>query len=324
MEAAPVGPAPPLPLVTLAEAFSGQTPPPEVLVFGDSTSLLVSRFDVWRQPLLEMLVDRIRPLRTCVVAHIGWHGAVQAALLRAVATMPCQPRVVFLPISLRQTCPQWAANPYFQFEGLINAAAALASDPAGPIPVAPPHPRGPVIEAGPDIDPVQWERFRSAPLDMSRLGVSAAGPRTVGEAIDLFATKPDGGAALQARMRAVFAYHWAPGQDMQRLVELGEALKIAEGFGARVVGQMTPANYQAGRELLGSDFDRLFSDYVSMTAKFCTDAVADPGNLLLEDLTQLLPAKEFFYPTDPTEHFGEVGRAAVARRMARLVKQAAG
>lgn len=316
--------APPPALLTLAEAFSGRNPPPDVLLFGDSTSLLVSRFDVWRQPLIHTLVKQFSPLRTCVVAHIGWHGAVQAALLRAVAALPCQPRVVMLPISLRQTFPQWAANPYFQFRGLIDAADAFASEPKRPIRAVAPHPRGPVTEAGPDIDPGDWERFRSVALDMSKLDMAATGPRTVGEAIDLFATRPADGSAPETRMRAVFAYHWVPGDDMERLVQLGEAVKTAEGFGARVVGQMTPANYEAGHNLLGPAFDRVFSDCASMTAKVCTDAISDPENLLLEDLSRLLPAKEFFYPTDPTEHFGEVGRAAVARRMARVVRRAAG
>jgi hypothetical protein len=316
-------PAPALPLVTLAEAFSGRTPPPDVLLFGDSTSLLVSRFDVWRQPLFEMLVRRFRPLRTCVVAHIGWHGSVQAALLRAVAALPCQPKVVFLPMSLRQTTPQWAANPYFQFEGLIDAANVVALYPTADIPAVAPFPRGAVTEPGPDIDAAEWEKFRSVPVDMAALDMASTGARTVGDVIDLIGVVPEGEAALRERARTVFAYHWLPGDDPKRLEELGEALRIAEGFGARVVGQLTPFNYETGRQLLGDAFDRVASDFVSTTTRVCMEAMANSEHLFLEDLSHLLPAKEFFYVNDPTEHYGEVGRAAVARHMAKVVRRAA-
>lgn len=319
----PVDPAPPLSLLALAEAFSGRTPPPEVLIFGDSTSLLVSRFDVWRQPLLEILVKRLRPLRTCVVAHIGWHGAVQAALLRAVAALPCQPRVVVLPINLRQTSPQWAANPYFQFEDLIDAATAFALGPTRALPVLPPFPRGPVTEPGPDIDPLRWEQFRSMPVRITALDMASTGAETVGDLIDLIATAPETKAERRERMRAVFAYHWLPGEDLGRLAGLGEAVGIAERFGARIVGQLTPINYQAGRELLGPAFDRVVADFRSASIQACTDSIGNPENLLLEDLTHLLPSEDFFYRTDPTEHFGEIGRLAVARHMARVISRAA-
>ena len=119
------------------------------------------------------------------------------------------------------------------------------------------------------------------------------------------------------RTRDVFAFHWLPGNKPERLEGLGEAVRTAIGFGARIIGQLTPVNYQAGQRLLGPIFDELVADFTEATTRACRDAVSDPERLVLEDLRHLLPSDRFFYETDPTEHFNEAGRMAVADRIAR-------
>jgi hypothetical protein len=309
-------PAPSLPLATLADAFDGTNTPPDVLVFGDSTSLLVSRFDVSRTSLVEMIVDRLAPLRTCVVSHIGWHGAVQGALLRAVASLPNHPRAVLLPMNIRQTTPQWAANPNFQFRELIDAAAGFAARPASGVPVVSPFPRGDLTRGG-SADPAEWERFRARSV-----ACTWRPQQTVGDYLDVIASAPATDAERAERIRDVFAFHWLPGNDPERLLGLADAVRTAHGFGARIIGQLTPVNYQAGQRLLGPVFDELVADFTDATIRTCRAEVADPELLVLEDLTRLLPSDRFFYETDPTEHFNEAGRSAVADRMARSVKRA--
>jgi len=309
-------PGPSLPLTTLADAFGGTDRPPDVLLFGDSTSLLVSRFDTSRKSLEEMIVDRLAPLRTCVVSHIAWHGAVQGALLKAVASLPNHPRAVVLPMNIRQTTPQWAANPNFQFRELIDAAAAFAADPASGVPVVPPFPRGDLTRNA-SADPAEWERFRALSV-----ACTWRPQQTVGDYLDLIASSPATDAERAERTRDVFASHWLPGNKPERLEGLGEAVRTANGFGARIIGQLTPVNYQAGQRLLGPIFDELVADFTEETIRVCRPEAADPEGLVLEDLTRLLPSDRFFYETDPTEHFNEAGRMEVADRIARSVKRA--
>ena len=313
----PAGPpAPSLPLTTLVEAFGGSTEPPDVLLFGDSTSLLVSRFDREPQPLVEMIVERLAPLRTCVVAHIAWNGAVQAALLRAVAALGSHPRAVILPMNIRQTTPQWAANPNFQFRELIDGARAFAADPTRGVPTVPPFPRGDLTRSGP-ADSAAWERFRAV-----RVGCDWREQKTVGDYLDLIAAAPTSDAERAQRMSDVFAFHWLPGHNPERLEGLTDAVRIADAFGAHIVGQLTPVNHQAGRRLLGPVFDELMEDFTDATTRAARAGATDQERLVLEDLRSLLPSERFFYEDDPTEHFDLAGRAMVADRIGVAVKRA--
>ena len=305
-----------LPLATIAEAFDGSNPPPEVLVLGDSSDLFVSRFDLSRRPLLRMTVQRLAPRRTCVLAHFGWHFGVLKALLQAVASMPTQPCVVVLPMNLRQFSPQWAENPNFQFRELMAAASAFAADPTAGVPLVPPFPRGDLTRGG-AADPREWERFRAV-----RVACKWRSEDTIGEYLDMIATSPADAAARHERLRDVFAFHWLPGDNVERLAWLAEAVQVADGFGARIVGHMSPINYEAGRRFVGPSFDDLIAGRVDAARRVCEDSVGDSGHLTVDDLTHLLPSDRFFYPADPTEHYDEIGRARVANRIAASVRRA--
>jgi len=310
-----VGPS--FPLSTLAEAFGGDSEPPDVLLFADSTTLLVSRFDVSRRTLLEMVLRGLSPFRVCVVGHIAYHGAVQEALLHVVAALPAHPRVVAMPVSIRQPNVQWAANPIFQFTELIEAASSFAADPASPVPDVAAFPRGDLTRGGTHADPEEWERFRAAPVSFPGQPES-----TVGHFLDLIKAPPDDDVdARLERARSIFAYHYAVGSDDVRLRGLSQAVRIANGIGAKVVAHLTPINYQAGHRLLGASFDEAVSCATELVASACRNAAA-PGGLVLEDLTHLLPSTEFFYDTDPTEHFDEFGRRKVAKILVRLISEA--
>ena len=308
-----VEPSPPL--VTLAEAFGGDHEPPEVLLLGDSSSLFVSRFDVSRRPLLEITARRLAPLRTCVVAHFGWHLGVHRGIVQAVASLPCRPRVVVLPVNLRQFSPQWAENPNFQFTDLMRAAVDFSVDPSGGVPAVPPFPRGDLTR-GQNADADAWGRFRSV-----RVPCAWRSQETIGDHLDLIVTSPADATARSQRLRDVFAFHWLPGDKPERVHALGDAVRIAESFGARVVVQLSPINCDAGTRFIGAPFEDLIAQRIDDVTRVCRDAVRDRDQFVLEDLTHLLPSERFFYEADPTEHYDEIGRAAVAARTARAVQR---
>jgi len=305
-------------LRTLVEAYGGtERPPPEVLIFIDSTTLLVSRLDLSRRTLIDMILKELRSSRVCVVGHIAHHAAVHEALLDVVAALPTQPRVVALPINIRQLSPQWIANPNFQFSELIQAARTLAADPAHPIPPIAPFPSGDLTASGASADPEEWQQFRATPVTFP-----GRPERTVGDYIDVILTTPSDEASRAERFRSIFAYHFASGSDEAPLRALDGAIRVANSFGATVLGHFSPLNYQAGTRLLGPSFDEMILSRTKVLSEVCHKAAGANG-IVLKDLSKLLPSSEFFYDTDPTEHYDEFGRRKLAKILGQSIAQVA-
>src|SRR4051794_32676997 len=81
-------PAPCPPLAMLLEAYGEAGSAPEILLFGDSTSVLVSPWDLSRQTLATMVSRRMRPRRTLSIAGVAYHPGVYSSLTGALVKMP--------------------------------------------------------------------------------------------------------------------------------------------------------------------------------------------------------------------------------------------
>src|SRR5881398_510607 len=76
--------APCPPLATLLESYGETGSAPEILLFGDSTSVLTSPWDLSRQTLAKMLSRRMRPWRTISIAGVAYHPGVYSSLTGAL------------------------------------------------------------------------------------------------------------------------------------------------------------------------------------------------------------------------------------------------
>jgi len=314
-DAEPPRPCPPL--AAIRDAYRGPESGPSILLFGDSTTLLVSNSDLDRRPLLELVSEQIGSSAILVIAHIAYHAAAQDALLRALATMPRRPDVVVLPVNLRQFSPQWLDNPNFQFEGLIEACNSYIQDRTTVRPV-PPFTRGALTTRA--DDPAAWEQFLATPVDYN-----GRPERTVGDFVAAIEDRHDDVEGRRDRLAMVFAFHFLFKLDKSsvRWRALSSAIRTATSRGCDVVALLTPVNHEAAGELLGPVAVKAIDSTVSEILRSCNDAATgQPGRLHLLDLSRSLAAEEFFHPEDPTEHFNERGRQAVATAIATEVRTA--
>ncbi len=301
------GPCPPL--ATLLDAYGPGGSAPEVLYFGGSESLEVSWSDWSKKPLGKMVRRRLDPARMCQVTQTAYNSRVYLAALRALAAMPLRPKVVMVPINLRQFSPPWSSNPNFGFQGEIEAMEQYADDPSVGVATVDPFPRrSDFIRTG--ADPETWQQYMDTPVSYSGLP-----HRTIGEfmaQIDKPAVTA-GDREHRAKLAYEFNYRFPPDGDHVRLRAAAEVFAQVEALGSQIVCWFHPLNHEVGRELLGVAWDESIDALAEMVRDRC-----GPSNHI-HDWLELLP-QDCFY--DSVEHFNETGRAIVANRMAEAARDA--
>ncbi len=314
----PREPAPAPPLVTLSEAYGRSGRAPEVLLLGDSTSVLVSPFDLSRRTLAHMTARAVRPWKSCVVAGLAYHPEVYEALVRALTALPARPRVIVLPINVRQFGPEWTGNPHLAHRDLIDAAHAFADDPSRPVVIVPPFPRGSLLRGEPGD--AAWEAFLATPV-----AYPGRSERSVGDFVRVLAERREA-TDLYTWLRTAFAFHFLfpLANDHERLVSLANVIGMAETIGCTVVAYLVPANHVAGIELLGDAYDDALREKAAIVSDVCRRATNAPGRLILHDWTRLLPPEDFFIRYEVLSHIGDTGRRKLAARVAESVHTARG
>ena len=314
----PREPSPCPPLQILFDAYGPSGSAPEVLLLGDSTSVLVSPFDLSRKTLATMVARGIRPLRTCVVAGVSYHPAVYEALVRAVTAMTSRPKVVVVPINVRHFSPEWTGNPNTSYKEVIAAAEAFAADPSEPIRTVPAFRTGNLLRGEPG-DPA-WEGFLATPV-----AYPGRAERTVGDFVRALHEAPTSVEERRAWLQTAFAFHFlyplVPHNE--RLASLAETIRLATAAGCAVVAYLVPANHQAGADLLGDDYENALAEKSAIIVRACDAATVSAELLTLENWTRLLTPDEFFIPYDVLSHINESGRRKLAPLVARCVDRAA-
>jgi hypothetical protein len=314
----PAHAAPCPPLVALHDTFSTSGSGADVLLFGDSTSVLVSPFDLSLRSLGELVRRRLRPTRSCVVAALGYHSDVYAALLRAVRVMPQHPALVVLPVNVRQFGPEWSLNPSQQFTDVIAAADAYAADPSRPIAVVEPAMRGNLLRG--DAASEAWLRFLAAPVDYP-----GREERTVGDFVDAVSRGHDDG-NRDEWFRMIWSFHFLFPLDVHapRFESLRAAVQSATAMGADVLVYVTPANHEAGLRLLGPAFDEALGTKVAAVRASVTAAVAGPGGADLLDWSRTLSPSDFFIDDEVLSHLNEFGRDRLADLLVEAIRERLG
>lgn len=292
----------------LDAAYGSTGRAPEVLYLADSSSMVVSWDDRSQRPVAALVASGVRPRGTCVVGQFGYHAGVYRAVLRALAAMPRRPRVVLVPINLRQFSPQWAGNPNLAFSAEIESFEAYAASGGARIPVVEPFPlRRPWMKMSPDAD--AWSRHVSLAVD-----VPGRAERTVGELIDLTFSSPATPEAAADRFQALYAFHYAMpvAADHPRVAALADVFRLGESIGTTVVAWCNPVNHERGAELVGDRFEAALDATVATVREAC-----GPGARILDTL-RLLPSSGFF---DSVEHYTEAGRRLLADHLIAAVDE---
>jgi len=279
-----------------------------VLFFGDSTSLFVSRDDLVRRSVVDLISKAIAPSKVCAIAGVAYHAGIYEALLRTLGSLPARPRVVVITVNVRQFATQWAAHPDYQFAEVIQAAREMAADPSGSVPIVPPFRR----QGEPSGD--AWNAYRRTAVDYPGREES-----TVGAFLDSIWTR---GLPTRERQRAIFAFHYlfSLTEAPRRLASLREAVLLAQQVAPSVVAYLGPINHEAATELLGSTFDRLDAERSRSIVDMCNGAAVRPNAVRVHDWTRLLPRAGFFHAYEPSEHLNELGRGALASRIVSTIR----
>jgi hypothetical protein len=147
--------------------------------------------------------------------------------------------------------------------------------------------------------------------------------RTLGDFVTAIEKGPDGYGNRDEWFRMIFAFHYLYPLDEShpRFASLRRSLQTAERMGSTVVLYITPVNYDAGRELLGPPFDESVAGMIEASLRTVKESVTSPDSVVIEDLSALLPAGDFFIDREVLGHINEFGRMKVADALAASVKR---
>lgn len=276
--------------------------PPSVLYFGDSVVERVSRDDVDKRTLGEMVTERRGRERWLAVAHSAYHPGIYLALLRALQRMRHRPSLLIVPINLRCFSPQWDLRPAYQFADELRALEHYVNEGVLPGPITP------VVETAEALAAYDAHRvtYPSSPHD--RIGIFRAIVERKAE------TEQD----RVARLEQIFKFHYTHPlhRDHRRLVQLRELVDLALSMKIEVFTYLTPINHEAGVRYAGTSF-RTECDTSVGTIR---DTLGDR----LVDWTRLLPATAFVQPDIANEHLNAGGRIALAEAIDRTAPAVSG
>jgi hypothetical protein len=293
-------------LADLVTAFSDPERAPAVVGFGDSVWERVSRDDLDRRTLAQMLAEilRDRGVSTHFVHGSGYNQLVFLGFVRVLASLRAKPAAAIIAVNLRSFSPQWQFNPLWRADAERRALARYLSSRRTPrfLPPAFPSAR----------DVVEY--------DATRVSYPGTSYTTIGDFRRIVAARPDGEDARAERMRVLFRFHYMHPlvASNDHLVALSETLRTLQTLGVRTLCYITPVNVMAGNRHLGADFERIVSKNVDVIHSLIQQSAAD---VELVDLSRAFPSGLFFHDDEATEHLNEAGRTRLAMEVANRVSR---
>jgi hypothetical protein len=289
-----------------------------ILYFGDSVVERVSRDDVDKTPLGQIVANRLRPsYTTCVISHSGYRPGIYLALSRVLDSAKKKPSLVILPINIRSFSPQWDWNPDFDFEREIVAINRYHRDPQKKMIRLVPTNQIPVGF---------WKRQAFLRREVQ---YPLSSCKRIRHFVDIIANKSKDPCAVDFRWKQIFIFHYLYPLEAnhRQLGYLQTLLSFLRDLGIPVVSYLTPINYQAGVRYAGDVFKALVLENVGkilqrMAGKplsAISDTIYKGPKLTLADWTFLLTEKFFFHRNEPTEHLNESGRNKLSDGIVRLV-----
>lgn len=295
----------PYPILKKIEAsFVLTSTPPRVLVLGDSVHYRVSRDDVDRRTLAEMLAEQslTSGFDTLCVNYSAYHPSVYTAILRTLARMPQKPHTVVLPINLRCFSPQWHLHPDHAFAEEMSILDGY-------------HPGYPIAEVLREKDPSLVEAYDATEVCFSDSHLTTIGQfRLVAKAESRSAYQE----AWRARQIAIFHYLYPLTSDHPLLMDAVAMVRAAVAAGIRPVVYLTPINHMHGIRAVGERFTQGVSANVELlTSILMPEIVAAQGSYY--DWSRDFSDTMFFHLGERTEHLNETGRVELVRRIVQAV-----
>lgn len=304
--------APCWPVVAMQQAFDQGRRPPDVLALGDSTSVLVGQLDFDWRSLESMLSARLWPRRVLGIGHFAYNSDVFAALLDAQAIMGRHPKVVTLPVNVRQFGPEWTHSPNQTFADLIDATHAYVAEPSAPLAVLEPYPRGNLLRGDPDSP--AWQAFQREPVHY--VGRPEA---TIGDFLGAIERgRRDTPEDRRRWLELIFTFHYLYELDERhpRFASLAAAIATCRDMGVALVIYVTPVNHEAGRELLGPDFEGAVRQITGAVRRVVEEAALGSDRIVLEDWSMAMPPDLFLTSTEVLGHLNDLGRRKLASALA--------
>lgn len=287
-------------LSTLLKNYGPGGNPADILAFGDSVMMRVSKDDTDERHLAQMLEDALKPSSFVALTRSAHHPAIYRGLLAALMTMPRAPKHIVLPINLRCFSPQWDANPDWQLSPELTALLTYHIHRHADLP--------PIPDVLQDAEAMQAYERMPVSYELSDI-------RTVGGFRDLVRNPA---AEVQAeRRKQIFIFHYthrlATGhRRLQSLAWCAEASRLI----AEPVFYLTPINVEAGARIVGSRF----VDIVRANAATVKEALQRRG-VIVHDWSEGLPESAFFHEDTATEHLNQSGRGWLSAKIASAVRQ---
>lgn len=283
-------------LAKLIAGFDGEAAStPEVLFFGDSVSLRVSRDDADTDTLPQMLAKRLGgESRLLSIAHTAYHAEVYSALTKVLRVTRTRPKLVILPINLRSFSPQWDLYPEWQFRDEGRAVDAYLANP----------------ELGiMGVNEVAMTSDLLRQFDAIPVRYALSDKTRVGEFRQTIAATPRSEQERASRRREIFIYHYThlldPGH--RKLAALDDCVGTLAALGIPALVYITPINWSAGARYAGEEFvAAVEANVATVDRRFAHCGGAMSSRVV--DFSMLLGSGCFFSEHDATEHLNQEGR----------------
>jgi len=290
-------------LQKIKNCFNDDNEFPQVLYFGDSVVERISRDDLNRSTLGELVSEYLKGIPTCCISHSAYNPKIYYYLLSSIEKMKRYPKIIILPINLRCFSPQWDLNPKWQFGNEIGIIKAFLKNPAREICGLPEE-----EEKAPSL----MNAFYSIPVTYPETSF-----KKIGQFQKIIETSPTTEDERVFRLKQIFIFHYmhALVPDHPKLTYLSNTLDLLMKMGIHAVIYVTPINYQAGLKYAGDVFlDKIKAN--SLTIYNTLESRLESPNLSYNDFSQIFTSEKFFNMDCATEHLNENGRMELARMIA--------
>lgn len=275
--------------------------PIDLLLLGDSVTERVSNKDQDTRPLYAMVADAItRDTNYYHISHSAYYMDIYHLYVELLIATNRKPKMIIMPINLRNFSPQWDYNPMFQnishIAMLFDMLKQHNISPDGRL-------------YGNDMSIWQYVN--------AKVNFIGSDYDRVWHFLRIIASKPKSAQGKIERRKNIFTFHYmnAVNIDDRKISHLADIIRLCGSNDIKLLIYFTPINYEAGAKYIGSDFTANLKTNVAMMTTQALSAVGDTVHAKLIDLSTLLTSEYFFNPDETTEHLADIGRNALCRKL---------
>jgi hypothetical protein len=290
-------------LIKLVMNYDSPWMSPEILYLGDSVLERISKEDVDRRTLDQMVADYLVGKKHLLcISHPAYHLKIYYYLLKIFTRTRQKPKQVILPINMRNFSPQWDLNPAWQFDEEINAVKNYLENPRRKF---------------------QLFKYSSSTYVLSEAEkrMEVTYPFTslnrIGQFNELINSKPTTDSEKLYRKTQIFIFHYlhplTPAHP--KILFLIKTLEMLRELKISVLIYITPINYQGGERLVGDGFINLIRANVDVI-RHSIALFLDNQDVRFMDLEETLTSDYFFNSDEASEHLNQHGREQLAKTIA--------